>query len=131
MNDKQPSDEIFLRVPARVPYDRIVRVGTAALALRRGLSAQQIEDLGTAVDAAMALLIEPVENDQTDDSVIECVFRLQEGGLELEAARSMDRPVSPEEVSRFSRRVGPLVNDYDLDETSKRIRLRKLARTQF
>ena len=129
MSQAHAADEILLRVPARVAYARVVRDGIAALADRRGFSESQIEDLAAAGEEAVALLMEADGRGRTDEeAAVECVFRLKDGGLEIEAIRSDRSPLPPGASDRFSRQAGQLVDECDLDEAAARIRLRKLSR---
>ena len=129
MSQAHAADEILLRVPARAAYARVVRDGIAALADRRGFSESQIDDLGTAVEEAVALLMAADGQERTDEeAAVECVFRLKDGGLEIEAIRSDRSPLPPGASDRFSRQAAQLVDECDLDEAAARIRLRKLSR---
>ncbi len=129
MNQTHADDEILLQVPARAPYARIVRTGAAALAKRRGFSEGQIEDLGSAVAEAIDLLVAAGAAERGgEESVVECVFRLNDGSLEIEAVLSDRSPLPPGAGARFGGRVGQLVDGCDPDEAAGRIRLRKLSR---
>lgn len=134
MSQAHAADEILLRVPARAPYARIVRDGVAALAERRGFSEDQIKDLGSATEEAISLLIsangQNQEGEDGEETVIECVFRLNDGTLEIEAAPSNGSPLPPEASDRFSHQASQLVDDCHLDKAASRIRLRKLAQPQ-
>lgn len=129
MSQAHAADEILLRVPARAPYARIVRVGVAALAERRGFSEDQIEDLGSAAEEAISLLISADGQQQdSEETVIECVFRLHNRTLEIETAPSNGSPLPPEASDRFNRRASQLVDDCHLDKATGRIHLRKRSR---
>ena len=126
MSQAHAADEILLRVPARAPYAWIVRVGVAALAERRGFSEDQIEDLGSAAEEAISLLISADgQNQDSEETVIECVFRLHNGTLEIEAAPSNNVPLPSEASDLFTRRAAQLVDDCHLDKATGRIHLRK------
>lgn len=129
MSQAHAADEILLRVPARAAYARVVRDGAAALADRRGFSESQIIDLAFAVEEAMALLMAAGGQERNgEEAAVECVFRLKDGGLEIEAIRSDRSPLSPGANDRFSRQAGQLVDECDMDEAAARIRLRKRSR---
>ena len=117
------SDDILLRVPARSPYARVVRVGAAALALRQGMGFGEIDDLRLAIDEAMIVLLDGVGDNSSAD--INIVFRITEGRFELEASRSEGEDVSYAAVQRFDAIASNLVDDYDIDPTSGWIRIRK------
>lgn len=128
MSQAHAADEILLRVPARVAYARVVRDGIAALADRRGFSESQIDDLASAAEEAVALLMAADGGRTDEEAAVECVFRPHDGGLEIEAIRSDRAPLPPGASDRFSRQAGQLVDECDLDEAAARIRLRKLSR---
>ena len=121
------SSDILLRVPARAPYARVVRMGAAALALRQGMSFGEIDDLRLAIDEAMIVLIDGVD----DNSSIDIVFRLTADHFELEAARTDGAitgvGVSEAAVQRFDAIASELVDDYDIDPSSGWLRLRKFS----
>lgn len=117
------ASEILLRVPARAPYARIVRVGAAALALRQGMSFGEIDDLRLAIDEAMIVLLDGLDDEHESD--VEVVFRLTEGRFELEATRAEGTPVGEAAVHRFDAIASSLVDDYDIDPDGGRVRLRK------
>lgn len=127
MSQAHTADEILLRVPARAAYARVVRDGIAALADRRGFSESQIDDLASAAEEAVALLMAAGGGRTDEEAAVECVFRLKDGGLEIEAIRSDRSPLPPGASDRFSRQAGQLVDECDLDEAAARIRLRKLS----
>lgn len=129
MSQAHAADEILLRVPVRAAYARVVRDGIAALADRRGFPESQIDDLAFAVEEAVALLMAADGQGQTgEEAAVECVFRLKDGGLEIEAVRSDRPPLTPGAGDRFSRQAGRLVDECDLNEAAARIRLRKRPR---
>ena len=117
------ASEILLRVPARAPYARIVRVGAAALALRHGMSFGEIDDLRLAIDEAMIVLLDGLPDDH--DSDIDVVFRITDGRFELEATRGEGEDVGEAAVHRFDAIASGLVDDYDIDSSHAWLRLRK------
>ena len=117
------ASEILLRVPARAPYARIVRVGAAALALRQGMGFGEIDDLRLAIDEAMIVLLDGL--DETHDTEIDVVFRVAEGRFELEATRGEGGRVGEPAVHRFDAIASGLVDDYDIDPEHGWLRLRK------
>jgi hypothetical protein len=117
------ASEILLRVPARAPYARIVRVGAAALALRQGMGFGEIDDLRLAIDEAMIVLLDGLEEDH--DTEIDVVFRVAEGRFELEATRGEGGRVGEPAVHRFDAIASGLVDDYDIDPEHGWLRLRK------
>ena len=117
------ASEILLRVPARAPYARIVRVGAAALALRQGMGFGEIDDLRLAIDEAMILLLDGLGEDHTNE--IEVVFRATGGRFELEATRKSGGPLSETAEHRFDAITSGLVDDHDIDAERGMVRLRK------
>jgi hypothetical protein len=69
-------DQVVLRVPADPRYARVVRIATAAHAVRVGLTPPSVEDLRLAVDEALVLLLgaggtaEDVEADEPSDHIV-------------------------------------------------------------
>lgn len=128
------TDDVVLRVPARAPYARVVRVGAAALALRRGMSFGEIDDLRLAIDEAMIVLLDGIDDDPDAEpgaSVdVEIVFRMSNGDFEIEAARSGDRAVSEAAVHRFDAIAGGLVDEYEIDPDHGWMRLRKIPKEE-
>jgi hypothetical protein len=117
------ASEILLRVPARAPYARLVRVGAAALALRQGMGFGEIDDLRLAIDEAMIVLLDGLDDEHEAD--IDVVFRLTEGQFELEATRGEGWAVGEAAVHRFDTIASGLVDDYDIDPDHGWVRLRK------
>ncbi len=117
------ASEILLRVPARAPYARLVRVGAAALALRQGMGFGEIDDLRLAIDEAMIVLLDGLDDEHEAD--IDVVFRLTEGQFELEATRGAGWAVGDAAVHRFDAIASGLVDDYDIDPDHGWVRLRK------
>jgi hypothetical protein len=115
------TEEIILRVPARPPYGRIVRVGAAALAFRQGMTFGEIDDVRLAIDESMILLLDGA----TGDGVIDCVFRMTAGRFELEAMNTGEHSIDPTALSRFVEHAAELVDDYDVDPRRGWLRIRK------
>lgn len=117
------TSEILLRVPARAPYARIVRVGAAALALRQGMGFGEIDDLRLAIDEAMIVLLDGLGEDHDID--IDIVFKVADGRFELEATRAGGSAVGEAAVHRFDAIASELVDDYDIDPARGWVLLRK------
>jgi len=117
------ASEILLRIPARAPYARLVRVGAAALALRQGMGFGEIDDLRLAIDEAMIVLLDGL--DEELDTDIDVVFRVTDGRFELEASRGEGDLVGEAAVHRFDAIASGLVDDYDIDPEHGWLRLRK------
>ena len=119
--DPPVTEEIVLRIPARPPYGRVVRVGAAALALRQGMSFAEIDDVRLAIGESMILLLEGANG----KSEIDCVFRMVDGLFELEASNTGDSSISPEAINRFEELAAGLLDDYDVDPDRAWLRIRK------
>lgn len=119
------TDDVVLRVPARPSYARVVRVGAAALALRRGMSFGEIDDLRLAIDEAMIVLLDGLDLEADVGIDVEIIFRISNGNFELEAVRSENRAVSDAAVHRFDAIAGGLVDDYEIDAAHGWMRLVK------
>lgn len=122
MADTETS-EILLRVPARAPYARIVRVSAAALALRQGMGFGEIDDLRLAIDEAMIVLLDGLGAD--DDTEIEVVFRVDDGCFELDAVRGEGAVVTEAAVHRFDAIASSLVDEHRIEPDPGRVVLRK------
>ena len=122
MPDTEAS-EILLRVPARAPYARIVRVGAAALALRQGMGFREIDDLRLAIDEAMIVLLDGLGEEH--DVHLDIAFKVADGRFALEATREGGSAVGEAAVHRFDAIAGELVDDYDIDPARGWLVLRK------
>lgn len=81
-SETTPEDVVEVRVPADVGYVSTLRLTTASLGARCGLTVDDIEDLRLAVDEACALLL-PLAD---PDSELDLRFRLGSGHLAVEAS---------------------------------------------
>lgn len=118
-----PTDEVFLRIPARPEYGRIVRVGGAALGMRQGLSFAEIDEVRLAVDEAVILLLDG--SDADDDGELVATFRFDDGRLEMEMSTGCAHALRGGAVTRFDEVCSPLIDDYDVDPEQGWLRLRK------
>ena len=116
------AEEIVLRVPARAPYGRVVRVGAAALALRQGMSFAEIDDVRLAIDESMILLLDGANG----DGVIDCVFRMEGSRFEFEASRSGAHEIGADAIDRFEKLAATLLDDFDVDPAECWLRIRKI-----
>ena len=130
MTEAATADEIVLRVPARAPYARIVRVGAAALALRQGMSFTDIDDVRLAIDEALILLLDSLhpaaQPEAGEGAEIACLFRIDKGSFEFEAKRTDEAGMQAGAIDRFDELARDLVDSYDLDPAKGWLRLRKL-----
>ena len=121
MTTPPATEEIVLRVPARPPYAKVVRVGAAALALRQGMSFSEIDDVRLAIDEAMILLL----GGGAGDGEIDCVFRMVDDRFELEASNTGEHEIGPDAINRFEGHAADLLDDYDVDPEHGWLRIRK------
>lgn len=116
-------DQIQLELPASPEYGRVARIAAAHLALRRGFSLTEIDDLRLVMDEAAVMLLEPhltggrldVTYSVTDDtvSVDARIVAEDEGTLPIER------------VERFAELVGELIDEYSIDRSGRRLTLTK------
>ncbi len=117
------TDQIHLELPAVPAYGRVMRIAAAHLALRRGFSLHEIDDLRLAMDEAAVLLLGPdVEGDR-----VEITYAVDGGRLGIEACVNGPgaRPLSPAAVDRFAQIVAELVDDHGVDAAERRVTVTK------
>ena len=116
-------DQIQLELPASPEYGRVARIAAAHLALRRGFSLTEIDDLRLVMDEAAVMLLEPGRGEDrlditysvTDDTV----------SVDVRVVSAHDRVLPIERVERFSELVGELIDEYTIDPTERRLTLTK------
>jgi len=118
-----PTDEVLLRIPARPEYGRILRVGGAALGMRRGLSFAEIDELRLAVDEAVILLLDGSGAD--GDTELIATFRFDDSHLEVEIATGRTEALRSNAVARFGEVCSPLIDAYEVNPDRGWLRLRK------
>lgn len=116
-------DQIQLELPASPEYGRVARIAAAHLALRRGFSLTEIDDLRLVMDEAAVMLLGPgVHGDRLDvtysvnDTTVAVDARLVS---DAEDSLPIDR------VERFSELVGELIDEYSIDRAGRRLTLTK------
>jgi len=115
------TDEVSLQVPARPQFGRVIRVGGAALALRQGLSFNEIDELRLAVDEAVILLLEGVPA----DAYIAATFRFEPEQLELEMISSVPGTFDAQAVARFRDITAGLLSKSEIDAAAGRVVIEK------
>ena len=116
------ADQIRLELPANPRYGRVARIAAAHLALRRGFSLHEIDELRQVMDEAVTLLGGGGGSD---------TLRVDYGGdgqtILIEAMlRSESAPAVPtERIDRFSSIAGDLVDDYAIDPSQRQLRFTK------
>jgi serine/threonine-protein kinase RsbW len=120
------TDQIHLELPAVPAYGRVMRIAAAHLALRRGFSLHEIDDLRLAMDEAAVLLLGP---DVGGDRV-EIDYAVEASSLGIEASVEGDgvQPLTAGAVERFEAIVGELVDDHLVDAEQRRITVTKRHR---
>jgi anti-sigma regulatory factor (Ser/Thr protein kinase) len=116
-------DHIRLALPADAEYGRIARIAAAGLALRMGFSYREIEDLRLAVDEAIILLLRHDRGDGT--LTIEFGPSPDQLVIEVRAAPSDTNQPDDEARERFATIVGDVLDEYEVDEPRRRIRMVK------
>ena len=117
------TDLIHLELQAVPAYGRVMRIAAAHLALRRGFSLHEIDDLRLAMDEAAVLLLGP---DVGGDRV-EIDYAVEGNRLGIDASvKGVDvQPLTPAAIERFEAIIGDLVDDHDVDADQRRITVTK------
>lgn len=130
------AEDVLLRIPALAPYAPIVRVVAAAMAVRLGMGFVEINNLRSAIDKAVNLLLDgadaaenttgaPRGNPADADPCIDAVFRIVENRLEFEANRTDPTGVSETALRLFDDATRELVDELRVDPDTGAIRLSK------
>ena len=107
-------DVISLTVPASPKFVRLVRIGAASIARRKGMSVRSIDDLRLAVDEAFTLLLA----DEPHRGAVDVTFEVDDQELLVRATQRLDNgpiPVEPESVVRFEVVLTDLVDRFAAD----------------
>ena len=116
-------EQVQLELPASPQYGRVARIAAAHLALRRGFSLIEIDDLRLVMDEAAVMLLGPgLEADR-----LEITFGGGAGTVtvDLRVASATDIALPAERIERFAALVGELVDSYEIDAAAKRLSLTK------
>ncbi|GEM_PF-5383990 len=113
-------DTVSLTLPARPECDQIVRVGGAAIGLRCGFSFAEIDELRTAIDGAIELLLSSAGDEQMH---IEFVAETDE--LRINLTRPGVRSWPDDAVAVFQRECSDLVSGFTLSPADGQMRLTK------
>lgn len=114
-------DHILLELPADATYGRIARAAAANLALRRGYSLTEIDDLRLAVDEAVITLLGP----DAQELPMSVSFDARATHVEVDLRVSEGAPIPAERAARFAEIAASLVDHYDVDRTIPRVRISK------
>ncbi|MGI9606970.1 MAG: ATP-binding protein [Acidimicrobiales bacterium] len=124
--DEVESDVIVLTIPARPTFVRLVRIGAASLARRKGMSVRAIDDLRLAVDEAFTLLLA----DQDHEGTVDVTFEVDDHELIVTGVqRLIDGAVAvaPEHLVRFEVVLADLVDRFDADPETGVVQFSKLV----
>ncbi len=116
-------DQIQLELPASPEYGRVARIAAAHLALRRGFSLTEIDDLRLVMDEAAVMLLEAGRSDERLDITYSVNADTVSVDARIVSARQV--PLSTERVERFSELVGELIDEYTIDAAERRLTLTK------
>jgi anti-sigma regulatory factor (Ser/Thr protein kinase) len=124
MADGAPPELIRLALPAEPEYGRLARITASSLALRRGFTFAEIEDLRLAIDETIILLLRP----EGRAGEITFSFTVEPSGLVIDAVSTAgaDQPwVDQGALGRFEAIVGDTVDTFQVDETGHHVHLVK------
>jgi serine/threonine-protein kinase RsbW len=117
------TDQIHLELPAVAAYGRVMRIAAAHLALRRGFSLHEIDDLRLAMDEAAVLLLGPdVGGDRVE---IDYAVEGNSLGIDASVTGADVQPLTAEAIERFEAIIGDLVDDHLVDADQRRITVTK------
>ena len=116
-------DQVQLELPASPEYGPVARTAAAQLALRRGFSLDEINDLTLVIDEAAVMLLNPglaVERIELRYSMQDDTVRVKVRALPSEGI-----PITADRIARFSELVGELVDEYTIDAPGRLLTLSK------
>jgi len=116
-------DQVQLQLPGAPEYGRVARIAAAHLALRRGFSLNEIDDLRLVIDEAVVMLLGP----GLPTGRLDITYSVEgdEVGVDARVLSDPDIPLPVDRMDRFAELVGELVDSYDIDPATYRIRLSK------
>ena len=85
------TDVISLTIPAAMRFVRLVRIGAASIARRKGLSVRAIDDLRLAIDETFALLL----NDEDHAGSVDVTFEVDDHEILVSATQRLDDGARP------------------------------------
>jgi anti-sigma regulatory factor (Ser/Thr protein kinase) len=119
-------DRVRLTLPADAAFGRIARLTASGLALRKGFTYEEVEDLRRAVDEAVRLLVGPGRGALDRLTV---TFSIEDAGLAVELVGRDDGrrlpPLEPAACARFVARVASLVDTVRVEPDEGRVDLTK------
>lgn len=116
-------DQVQLELPASPEYGRVARIAAAQLALRRGFSLHEIDDLRLVMDEAAVMVLSPGLGIER----IEVTYSMQDSTVrvDLRALPAEGPPLTADSIERFGQLVGDLMDEYTVDATARRLTLSK------
>lgn len=123
MDGLTPPDQISLQLPALPEYGRVARVAAAHLALRKGFSIAEIDDLRLAMDETAILLL----GDWRQVGALSIVYEVDPTTVRVDARLlGEDHPGLPDDrVERFVTLAGNLVDEWHVDAGAGQVTLIK------
>ncbi len=124
--DVSDVDVISLTVPAAERFVRLVRIGAASLARRRGFSVRAIDDLRVAVDEAFVLLLGETDH----DGAVDISFEVDDHELSITITQRFDDgmiSVPTDAIVRFDTAITEIVDRYEADPERGVIQFTKRA----
>ncbi len=118
------TENVQLTLPAKTEYEEIAQTTIAHLAIRRGYTLKEVEDLRMIMAETTKLLLGPSRNNES----LRLSYEVTTDQLKLEAyIEEPDlNPLSQIEVERFREKVGDLVDTFSIDNDKNHISLTKL-----
>lgn len=106
------SEVIRLRLPARPQYGRLARIAAAQIAVRRGFTLREIDDLRLAIDEAVILVLGPAP----EPGNLEVEYTLTKADLAVTLSISDETAKIPtERIERFTELASDLVSSFAID----------------
>jgi hypothetical protein len=108
------TDVISLTIPAAMRFVRLVRIGIASLARRKGLSVRAIDDLRLAVDETFSLLL----HDEDHSGSVDITFEVDDHELLVNVAQRLANgalQTEADQLIRFEVVIVDLVDRFDAD----------------
>lgn len=106
------TDVISLTIPASMQFVRLVRIGAASLARRRGLPVRFIDDLRLAVDETFSLLLD----DRDHPGAVDVTFEIDDRELLVSAVQQLaDGPlhIDADRIQQFDVVLADLVDRFE------------------
>lgn len=106
----------------------MARIAAAHLALRRGFSLNEIDDLRLVMDEAVVMLLGP----GMPATRLDVTYSVDADTVSIDArvlADDANTSLPAESVERFAELVGELIDEYSIDATARRITMSKTRAT--